>query len=838
MQFRSRFGLIVLIAALLLIPLAMRFATTELDLSGSALNQSLLTDSGDNSGNEPSVQEADLASEAENEESDSSDNQPVVDESVEDESTDDESAPENDSSEAETTTAAESVEDEVTTVEDESTPEEDTTENESNGDDQSEVTVEANDGSASGDESDDDSAEVTEEADDESTPEPGNESPEATDEPVNNQPEATEEPGHNQPEATEETTPVETPAPEVTEEPAIETTVEVTAEATIEVTAEVQLPAPGITSVACMSGTGVVFAITNSGGDMTEDREYAIDGEAAGSFRLNASESIEIQAGYGDPVLSSDDLEARLGSDCPAPGRIAGYVWENLNGDSTRDEVEPGIAGVVITLTTTGVEAAEPITALTLEDGGYSFELLLAGTYTVTVDTDTLPERLLPSYDLDGETDSQTNIIVEAGQATLADFGYTLELPGAISGMVWADLNGDGARDENEPGLGAAIISLGDRAIGVTTAEDGAYQLAELKAGDYTVSVDVSALLDGYLAPENPAVTITVVAGEITADVNFGILPRPVSVISGVTFTDLNGNGLVDADEPGLPGMNVSLSSGAGELLSTTTTDQTGAYTFSDLSAGLYLVAASIAGEPLPGISAEVNVEAGLDYTANFGFVPSLTGTVSGGVWADADGDGSRSAEESGLGGMNVILLNADGELIAEAVTADDGTYSLADVALGDYIVKLNDVPGGLAATFDPDGELDNQTAVTVTEAGAQADFGYQVMSSSVISGLVWLETGNFGTRDSGETGLARATVRLSDSDGNEIGAVTLQADGRFSFGELEPGLYTLQVDVTALPAQLFATVDPDGELDFSTTIVLRPGDELRDVEFGVVGTF
>jgi hypothetical protein len=157
---------------------------------------------------------------------------------------------------------------------------------------------------------------------------------------------------------------------------------------------------------------------------------------------------------------------------------------------------------------------------------------------------------------------------------------------------------------------------------------------------------------------------------------------------------------------------------------------------------------------------------------------------------------------------------------------------------LGEYTVSLSDVPGGLAATFDADGSLDGTTAVNVTEDGAQASFGYQALTSSSISGIVWLETGNFGTRDSGEKGLAGTTVRLLDSAGDEISAVILGADGRFEFAELEPGLYTLEVDASALPSKLFATYDRDGELDFKTTLSLRPGEALRDVEFGIVGTF
>ncbi|PZR55340.1 hypothetical protein DNL40_02935 [Xylanimonas oleitrophica] len=44
-------------------------------------------------------------------------------------------------------------------------------------------------------------------------------------------------------------------------------------------------------------------------------------------------------------------------------------------------------------------------------------------------------------------------------------------------------------------------------------------------------------------------------------------------------------------------------------------------------------------------------------------------------VWFDADQDGEQSADEPGVGGVTVELVDADGAVIGTQVTADDGTY-------------------------------------------------------------------------------------------------------------------------------------------------------------------
>jgi hypothetical protein len=67
---------------------------------------------------------------------------------------------------------------------------------------------------------------------------------------------------------------------------------------------------------------------------------------------------------------------------------------------------------------------------------------------------------------------------------------------------------------------------------------------------------------------------------------------------------------------------------------------------------------------------------------------------VSGVVWADTNRDGVRDANEVAQEGVTVELLSSPGGAVVATTTTDaDGNYSFADVADGDYTVRV-DAPG------------------------------------------------------------------------------------------------------------------------------------------------
>jgi len=62
-------------------------------------------------------------------------------------------------------------------------------------------------------------------------------------------------------------------------------------------------------------------------------------------------------------------------------------------------------------------------------------------------------------------------------------------------------------------------------------------------------------------------------------------------IVSGVVFSDLNGNGVQDAGETGLTGVDVRFDLGGnGTTDAIATTDDSGAYAFADIPSGVHAV--------------------------------------------------------------------------------------------------------------------------------------------------------------------------------------------------------------------------------------------------------
>jgi hypothetical protein len=128
---------------------------------------------------------------------------------------------------------------------------------------------------------------------------------------------------------------------------------------------------------------------------------------------------------------------------------------------------------------------------------------------------------------------------------------------------------------------------------------------------------------------------------------------------------------------------------------------------------------------------------------------------------------------------------------------------------------------------------------VTVTNGGvAAADFGLRPVRFASVSGLLWLETGDFGVHNAEESGLSGVSIQLLDTAGNLMQTYNVEADGIYHFGNLLPGDYIIRIDTTTLPDRMYVTHNPDGSSDFDTAVTLSAGVDVEAVEFGIVGTF
>jgi uncharacterized membrane protein len=189
------------------------------------------------------------------------------------------------------------------------------------------------------------------------------------------------------------------------------------------------------------------------------------------------------------------------------------------------------------------------------------------------------------------------------------------------------------------------------------------------------------------------------------------------SIIIGMKFNDLNGDGTKQAGDPGLSGFTVFLDANnngvldAGETF--TTTDANGNYSFVNLAPGTYRVRevqqtgfTQTTLNPAAITLTSVQIVSGVNF-GNFRLI-----SISGNKFQDTNGNGVRNPGEGGLQGFTIFLdANNNGVLdTGERSTTTDanGNYSFANIGPGTYrvreVVKLGFVqmtnnPANIVAT-------------------------------------------------------------------------------------------------------------------------------------------
>jgi protocatechuate 3,4-dioxygenase beta subunit len=636
------------------------------------------------------------------------------------------------------------------------------------------------------------------------------------------------------------------------------------------------------------TSTTVLTVAANS--DQTRDYGYTPNGSVGDTIFLDANINGTPDAGEG---LAG--VRVRLSGD--------------LNGNGTVE------AGETLTTTTNG-SGFYQFTGLRTSGAGV--------TYTVTVDPTTLPANATQTVDPDGVLDntSTSTRTTAAPNDPTRDFGYFGTT--SLGDRVWYDADGDGVQDANEPGIAGATVTAtwfgpngafgggDDSTFTTTTDANGNYLFTGLPANplaggvpNYRVQATPPArfpthtdsLDNAALAPGNP---IDVEGSPVSGnplndrrDVDFGF--RGTAQLGDLVWHDRNANGRQDGGtETGIDGVLVELFFDAnnngtfepGELatpLLTATTAGGGVYAFTNLAAGNYRVRFANTDGTTTYTRTTADAAAATDATDSdaataTGFTGTYTlangdnnPTVDAGlylptaigdtVWYDTNGNGTQEANESGLGGVVLVLDSAgpDGTLgtgddvtgVATATTNAAGVYSFPNLTPGTYRVRVQDasVPFSPLAYTTTGGNTQTSTPASDTP-DLLRDFG--VRGTGTLGDTIFLDVNASGTPNPGE-GLANVRVTLAgdlDGDGtveaNETLTATTNATGFYQFTNLRtttPGVpYTVTVDATTLPqtgggTPISNTVDPNGGDDntsVGTLTTAAPNDPTQD--FGYRG--
>jgi protocatechuate 3,4-dioxygenase beta subunit len=575
-------------------------------------------------------------------------------------------------------------------------------------------------------------------------------------------------------------------------------------------------------------------------------------------------------------------------------------VWRDDNKDGIQDAGEPGVAGVTVTL----YNNLGAVVGTTVTDayGNYLFDNLTPGDYTVgftpptnytfTISSGT-SEPDATNSDANPLTGRTTTVTLSAGENQRnIDAGLIFSQPAtnSIGNRVWFDADGDGVQDANEASVSGVTVTLyaadGVTVIATTVTDaNGNYLFNNLPPNtNYIVGITPPAGMlltsstgttDGNATTNsdfNPATFKTTAvntgaAGNQITGIDAGLIMQPPAKASlgDKVWLDLNNDGLQDPDEPGVPGVPVTLYAGDGvTVIATTVTDAFGNYIFNNLDAGAYVVGFGTApgytrstnqnigvndfadndANPVTGKTGVYNIVAGQrNMSVDAALVSTSPNTARLGdyVWFDANKDGIQDATETPVAGVTVTLYNGAGTAIGTTTTDANGYYQFTNLAAGTYSVGFSNLPAGYSFTtstgtttasnttnsdVNPASGITSSFTLNAGESLQGLDAG---LIAGVASGLgslgnkIWYDLDGDGIQDADELGIPGITVTLLDygpdgvlggGDDGPSKTTTTNALGEYIFTGLPAGNYAVQFGTAGNPLPAGYTTNPNQGAD------------------------
>jgi protocatechuate 3,4-dioxygenase beta subunit len=486
-------------------------------------------------------------------------------------------------------------------------------------------------------------------------------------------------------------------------------------------------------------------------------------------------------------------------------GTISGMKFFDMNHDSLKGELEPGLEGWTINL----IGTQGTVSTLTDANGNYTFTNVGPGNYSVEEVIEpgwfqTFPKSIVYDFTMLSNSDMYG-----------LDFGNYQS--STISGKKFNDLNGNGVKDAGEPGLANwKIVLQGAVAETTSTAVDGTYQFTITSEGTYSVNEIQQA---GWVQTTPPYPPFAVVFGQNITNVDFGNYKQPK--ITGMKFEDLNGDGVKDQNEPGLSGWTIRATKG--QATKTTLTAGNGSYTmlFDSTEIGTWTISEVLQQNwqqtfPANG-TYSVNIQSGVEMN-NLDFGNFLPASISGQKFNDMNGDSLTTGDPT-LNGWTIQLYKGE-VLVGTAVTSGSGNYSFGNLTPGNY--GLTEVVQQGWVRTAPKGGAHFVTLTSGMNVTGKDFANFKLVS---ISGMKFHDYDGDSLKDVNESGLPNWQILLQ-KDGVPFDTAVTDANGNYSFTDLFAGPYTICEEVVQGWYQTKPTLPC-----YSETIV--SGSDLTGRDFG-----
>lgn len=537
----------------------------------------------------------------------------------------------------------------------------------------------------------------------------------------------------------------------------------------------------------------------------------------------------------------------------PKPISLAGIVYVDNNYSLTLDSGEVRLANVELELfqQVNGAFVSTGFKTSTNAQGEYSFGTnlkLMPGIYqvretqpggylSVGATTGVITGGATVGQIVAGNPDWLTQIEIPLGDQHAVQLNFAEAQPASISGRVTVVRNGFDCDDPNaiEEPLANVTVELRDSSntVVATTKTDanGDYRFDNLRAGNYTVREITPT---GYLEGDAHVGTISnrIVGQQVNGSqisliqinggnqgVNYDFCELIPSDISGHVYVDRNNNGVRENGENPIAGVMLILWTESATEIGRTVTDSNGFYKFDGLVPGIYRITEQQPAGYLPGkaaagtinsrkagttdptgnVIAQVSVPSGVS-GIDYDFGEILPGWIAGRVIVDTNGNCIIDAiGEKPLSGVRIELLDATGSVLQTTFTDSNGNYRFDNLIPGVFSVRESQPAGyfhggqyaGSGGGNDDTQDLISQ--IVVNPGDGLVDYLFCEIPPAELSGFVFVDRDADCLFDSGEQPIAGTTVTLYDVSGNAIATATTDANGRYHFGNLRLGTYTVR---------------------------------------------